>query len=403
MRQGVKSQLIRVALLAFTAMLIGACTSSVDGAPVKSQGTAPPQGSIDIDKLDGGPYPTEPRPELGVTGNPQMGVAVEAQRMANYVIGPWEVDSELTAAFGFGAIALPNAETLTLIGPSELAAVAGGHGMINGFASARTIENKKMLLNAVLRFGDEAAATAAAGDLGRTALQQQGVDGPAQPVPIPNYPDAQANQYTTIDRTAGKWTAVRSFTAHGPYVLMQLAQATEGLDHAVALVDKAIEMQGPAIDDFRATDPSEFADISLDPTGLMARTLPVPDKEATPIQNAVYEPRGALHFQSDPVRSSKLFDDTATDLVAMGKTNVYQAGDAEGATGVVDEFFAELEPTSQPANPVTNMPDSRCRQLEDKAFYCLATADRYAIETSGETLLDTQQQIAAQYIMLMSG
>ena len=68
-----------------------------------------------------------------------------------------------------------------------------------------------------------------------------------------------------------------------------------------------------------------------------------------------------------------------------------------------DDLFAELEPTSQPANPVTNMPDSRCRQLEDKAFYCLATADRYAIETSGETLLDTQQQVAAQYVMLMSG
>lgn len=384
-------------------MLIGACTTTVDGAPVKSQGGAPPQGSIDIDKLDVGPYPTEPRPELGVTGNPQLGVAVEAQRMANNVIGPWEVDSELTAAFGFGAIALPNAETLTLIGPSELAAVAGGHGMINGFASARTLEGKKMLLNAVLRFGDDAAATAAATDLGKTALQQQGVDGPAQTVPIPNHPDAQANQYATIDRTAGKWTAVRSFTAHGPYVLMQLAQAAEGLDHALALVDEAIELQGPVIDSFRATDPSEFADISLDPTGLMARTLPVPDEEATPVQNAVYEPRGALHFQSDPVRSSKLFDDTATDLVAMGKTNVYQTGDAEGAKGVVDEFFAELEPTSQQANPVKNMPDSRCRQLEDNAFYCLATADRYAIETSGQSLLDTQQQVAAQYVMLMSG
>ena len=115
MRQGVK-RLIQVALLVFTAMLIGAYVEH-RRAPVKSQGTAPPQGSIDIDKLDVGPYPTEPRPPLGVTGNPRMGVAVEAQRMANNVVGPWEVDSELTAAFGFGAMVLPNAETLTLIGP----------------------------------------------------------------------------------------------------------------------------------------------------------------------------------------------------------------------------------------------------------------------------------------------
>ena len=403
MRQGTKSRLIQVAVLVFTAMLIGACTSNTGGSPVKAQESAPPQGSIDIDKLDVGPYPTEPRSPLGVTGNPQLGVAVEGQRLANNVVGPWEVDSELTAGFGFGAIVLPNAETLTLIGPSELAAVAGGHGMIYGFASARTLENKKMLLNAVLRFPDDGAATAAATDLGKTALQQQGLDGPAQSVPIPNHPDAQANHYTTVDRIAGKWTAVRSFTAHGPYVLMQLAQATEGLDPALALVDKTIEMQGPVIDSFRATDPSEFADISLDPTGLLARTLPMPDKEASPTQNATYEPRGALHFQSDPVRSSKLFDDTGMDLVAMAKTNVYQTADAEGAAKIVDEFFAEVAPTAQPANPVKNMPDSRCLALEDKAFYCLATADKYAIETSGPNLLDTQQQVAAQYVMLMSG
>jgi hypothetical protein len=391
-----------MALLLFTVMLIGACTSNVGGTPVKAEGGGLLQGSIDVDKLDVGPYPTEPSSPLGVTGDPRLGVVVEAQRMANNVVGPWEVDPALTASFGFGAMVLPNAQALTLIGPGELATVAGGHGLINGFASARVAENKKMLLNAVLRFGDEGSATAAAADLGKTALAQRGVDGPAQTVPIPNHPDAQANQYATIDRMAGKWTAVRSFTAHGSYVLMQLAQATEGLDPALALVAKAIELQVPVIDDFRATDPSEFADISLDPTGLLARTLPVPENEATPTQNATYEQRGALHFQSDPVRSAKLFTDTGTDLVAMAKTNVYQTKDGGGAAGIVDEFFAELEPTSQPANPVKNMPGSRCLQLEDTGFYCLATADRYAIETSGPNLLDTQQQVAAQYVMLMS-
>jgi hypothetical protein len=222
-------------------------------------------------------------------------------------------------------------------------------------------------------------------------------------VPIPNHPDAQANQYSIIDRTTGRRAAVRSFTPHGQYVLMQLAQAADGLDAATALVSKAIDQQVPVIDDFRATDISEFADISIDPNGLLARTLPVPEEEASPVNNATYEQRGALHFQSDPTRSAKLFSDTGTDLVAMAKTNVYQTKDATGAKGIVDGFYAELEGTSQPANPVKNMPESRCLQLEDGAFYCLAPADQYAIETSGPNLLDTQQQVAAQYVMLMSG
>lgn len=403
MRHGVSPQIIKVAFLIFAVTLLAACTSSVDGSPVKAENAAPPQGSIDVDKLDVGPYPTKPSAPLGVAGDPRRGVVIEAQRMANNVVGPWEVDSALTASFGFGALVLDSAKTMTLIGPGELAAVAGGHNFINGFASARVAENKKMLLNAVLRFPDEASASAAAADLGTTALKQQGADGPAQRVPIPNYPDAQANQYTTIDRGSGKWNTVRSFTAHGSYVLMQLGQSTEGLDPALTLVSKAIELQGPVIDGFRATDPSEFADISIDPTGLLERTLPMPQEDATPTQNATYEPRGALHFQSDPVRSAKLFVDTKTDLVAMAKTNVYQTDDAKGATGIVDGFYAEVEPTAKPANPVKNMPDSRCLQFEDGGFYCLGTADRYAIETSGPNLLDTQQQVAAQYVMLMTG
>jgi hypothetical protein len=169
------------------------------------------------------------------------------------------------------------------------------------------------------------------------------------------------------------------------------------------LVAKAIDLQGPAIDQFRATDVSEFADISLDPDGLLARTLPVPEKDATTVQNTTYEQRGALQFQNDPSRSAPLFSETGTDLVAMAKTNVYQTKDSESAARIVDGFYAELQPTSQPAKPVNNLPDSRCLQLEDRSFYCLGAADRYAIETTSGNLLDAQQQVAAQYAMLFSG
>ena len=41
-------------------------------------------------------------------------------------------------------------------------------------------------------------------------------------------------------------------------------------------------------------------------------------------------------------------------------------------------------------------------QLKDNSFYCLATADEYAIEAAGPTLLTAQQLAAAQYVMLLS-
>ena len=393
---------MRLAYIAFVsvAVLSAACSTTVDGSAVKESGAAPGP-TVDVSKLDVGPYPTQPGQPMGVTGDPLRGVLVEAQRMANNVVGPWEVDSTLTGWFGFGATVLQSADALAQIGPEPFAAAASQHGFINGFASARTAEGQKILLNAVLRFADPGAAAAAAADFGDIAAKTgEGV----QRAQIPGHPDAQAASYTQTEGSSGKrWSAVRAFTAHGQYVFMQLAQAVDGMDPAVGLVAKTIDLQGPTIDKFRATDPSEFADISLDPTGLLARTIPVPENEATTIQNTTYEQRGALHFQNDPARSATLFSETETDLVAMAKTNVYQTKDSESAARIVDGFYAELQPTSQPAKPVNNLPDSRCLQLEDQGFYCLGAADRYAIETTSKNLLDAQQQVAAQYAMLLSG
>jgi hypothetical protein len=391
-------RLAYIALIS-VALLSAACSTEVDGSAVKASGTAKGP-TVDISKLDVGPYPTEPSQPLGVTGDPLRGVLVEAQRMANNVVGPWEVDSTLTGWFAFGATVLQSADALASIGPQPFAEAAGQHDFINGFASARTAEGQKILVNAVLRFADQDAAAAAAKDFGDIAAKTgEGV----QRAKIPGHPDAQAASYTENAGATGKrWGAVRAFTAHGPYVFMQLAQAVDGIDPALGMVAKTIDLQGPTIDKFRATDPGEFADISLDPTGLLARTLPVPDKEATPIQNTTYEQRGALQFQSDPSRSATLFTETGTDLVAMAKTNVYQTKDPESAARIVDGFYAELQPTSQQAKPVTNLPDSRCLQLKDKSFYCLGTADRFAIETTGDNLLDAQQQVAAQYAMLLT-
>ncbi|OBG12527.1 hypothetical protein A5765_14310 [Mycolicibacterium celeriflavum] len=389
-----------LALISVVALLATACTSTVEGVAVKVTG-GPSGPALDFDRLDSGRFPTTPRQPLGVAGDPMLGAVLEGQRLADYVVGPWEVDSALKEGFGFGAVVLPRAESLALIGPMELAGAAARHDFVTGFATVRTEKKRRVLLNAVLRFADDDAAAAAATDLGEAAAQQQGADGPAT-LEIPGHPEARATSYTASDRTIGSFGAVRSFTAHGPYVFMQQAQATAGIDAAARLVAKSIELQAPVIDEFRATDLSELADISIDPTGLLARTIPLDGRDLTFTKNTTYERRGALHFQSDPVRSAKLFSDTGVDLVAMAGATVYRAEDADGAEGVVEEFFAEVSPTAAPANPVRNMPGSRCLRMTDESFYCLATADRYAIETSAPTLLATQQMTAAQYIMLMS-
>ena len=87
---------MRLAYIALVsvALLSAACSTTVDGSAVKESGAAPGP-TVDVSKLDVGPYPTQPSQPLGVTGDPLRGVLVEAQRMANNVVGPWEVDSDL--------------------------------------------------------------------------------------------------------------------------------------------------------------------------------------------------------------------------------------------------------------------------------------------------------------------
>jgi hypothetical protein len=251
----------------------------------------------------------------------------------------------------------------------------------------------------VLRFADPAAATAAANDLNDAAakLPIQGTIPSA--AAIPGHLGAIASTYPfTPHGTNRTFATIRSFAAYGPYVLMQFVQSVDGFDPAAAMVAKALDLQGVAIDQFNAAPPAALAAILLDPTGLLARTIPATD--ASTAKNAVYGTRGAMHFQGNPLASATLFKDNGVTEVAMAKTNVYQAKDEPAAVAVTKSFGQEIsDEGTKVADPVPGLPDSRCQAFA-KGFYCVAPAGRYAIEARGDQLLDAQQLVAAQYVML---
>jgi hypothetical protein len=354
---------------------------------------------VSREHLDVGSYPTAPRPPLGAAGNASSGAVADAQDMADFVVGPWEVDQSLITPYlnSYYVLNAPNA--LQQLGPELIAAAAGRHGFVNGFASARQATGTGAMINAVLRFPDPAAAAAAIPDMNEAAakLPIQGTLPAA--AAIPGHPDAVASTYSFTPQGSNRtFATIRSFAPHGPYVLMQFVQSIDGVDAAVALVGKAVDLQGPAIDPFKAATPDALATVSLDPSGLLARTISATDTSTA--KNAVYGARGAMHFQGDPIASATLFKDNGVTEVAMAKTNVYQAEDASAAVTITKSFGEEISAEgTKPADPVPALPDSRC-QAFPKGFYCVAPAGRYAIEARGDQLLDAQQQVSAQYVML---
>jgi len=385
------------ALLVAALSVVSACATVVPGTPVSVRGQI-----VDPAALDAGNYPTTPHAPFGTAGTVSAGAIIEAQRLANYVVGPWEIDLALKNRVPMGAVVIDRPDALELVGPAELADVSAAYRFINGFVSVRQADVGKNLLNAVLRFADAASASAAVSELGRRTLS--GPNGNAvQRISIPDHPDTLATTYTFNDaQTNRRWSAVRAFTSHGPYVLTQLAQSVDGQQVGATLVANTLMLQGVVIDQFSATEPADFADITVDPTGLLARTIPMPAQEATLTQNARFGKRGALHFQNDPIRSGALFDRVVMDLQARAKTNVYRSADHDAAVLIVEEFNSQAQSAGGDAvDGVEFMPDSRCVQADD-GFYCVAPAGRFAIEAHSKSLVDAHQQVAAQYRLLLT-
>lgn len=395
-------QIMRIGAALVGALVIAACGSATtDQATPTTQPAPPTTPIVSPDALDVGRYPTTPRPALGVAGNAPAGIAAEAQHLADFVVGAWDVDPDMVSPYLSSTYLVTAPTALEQLGPATIATAAERQRMVNGFVSARQIPGRSILVNGVLRFPDPATATAAAAEMSQAGTQQQIQGATPTVTTIPGHPDAVAATYPfTPHGTDRAWAAIRSFTPHGSYVLMQVAQSIDGLEPAAAMVAKTIDLQGPLVDEFTPTPIDRIADVPLDPTGMLVRTIPAEVGTAPATKNAAYSARGAVHFQSNPVGSATLFKDAGVTVVAMGETNVYEAKDGPSAALVANSFGKEVDVDGvSPADPVPALPASRCLQFP-QGFYCVASADRYAIEVHADQLQDAHQQVAAQYVML---
>ncbi len=193
-----------------------------------------------------------------------------------------------------------------------------------------------------------------------------------------------------------------AFSVHGPFVLIQLAASTDGLDSAASLIAKTLDLQAPLIDRFSPTHPDSLKSLPVDPTGLLARTVPVSADDYSPQQRAVYEVRGVLHFQSDPERSTTVFRDAGVIHVAIAETRVYETRDVRGAKAIAEAFYGDARLYGTPAPPAEDVPNSRCVSFtggNSGSNYCVATVDQYAFEAEGAPG-NAQQKLTAQYALL---
>jgi hypothetical protein len=402
-------------MTAAVTVLAGCGGAPVQGKPVP-EGATTAAAQVDVSKLNTGSYPIAPTAPLGVAGSPDTGRRLEAQLMAPYVLGPWQVDASLTEGSAPAAVVVLSKDDFAFNLRARVSAGAFGQPFVVGFVADRHNADQSApmsLRNGVLRFADDRAAGDAVAAMTSSTMTLP-LDASVRPaltespsaIPVPGHPGSSGLLLKYTEDATPK-QEVTALTAHGPYVVFQVVQHPKGPDAAAALAAHALDLQLPLLDGFQPSNPTFFPQLPLDPTGLVARTLPTPLGEESPLSGSAYPPAGALHAEANPVVVGPQLSTAGVDEVSIGASTLYRTKDAATATALAKDFgdAAAKQPSAQAAAGVPGLPDSRCLLVADAnglvpKYLCLATFDRYAFKTSARDFTRAQQQLAAQYRML---
>ena len=397
-------------------VLLSGC--SVDGNAVSDSDPAA-NAVIDVKSLDTGKYPTEPRKPFGEATGDQV-VTYDAQRMAQYIVAPFEIDADLTD-MGLPMQVLYSTTNVRAVVGDDVANVKANDAILYGFVvSASTPDEtiragtKRELNNFVTRYITAADATAAANQMADAYLKRPKsttvrVDG------------MSGSRVISFPGNADGTTAMVAITAHNTYVLYTYYQTTDAQkDKLEPAIKKAVELQSALIDQFPATPTKAEREASnqpkkvlmMDQNHILIYALPYTDQEIKDAKvktpnpgnvRAVYGPRSMSFFSSDPATDFRLLNEVGSTANAMDRATVYRAKTPEGAKKIMDTFENSNRARGMKTVPAPpNLPAARCLSEVTQnitGYWCEVSYGRYVAELVGTDPKDVYQQTSAQYVI----
>jgi hypothetical protein len=438
----VASRVGRAALAAVCAAALTGCTVTVAGGAVKARGD---RDAAIVALMDTGTYPTTVGQLPGNAGADRSEQArAEVERMAPFVTGPWQVDTALVNQDFLASAKMVEPYNVAAAlsypmggddnWPNPIGRAAAAHGFIAGLSTGRTGSNGARLQNAVLLFPDPKAAADAGAEMAAVTppiqfrpvsvlpeptSSPQNLDSAWQPGACAEFSSSSVHPDIVASADLGDRVVLRSFTAHGSYLLYQFVIGRRV--EVCGTVMQTLSLQNASLDRFVPTDPAKMADLPLDPSGfLWARTLWESASTRTPWSAGVWPPDAWLRFtDDDPVKTAALFNAAGVRWVSQRLTTVYEARDAAGAARLTDQFVADTRalPGVHPVGAsVPGFPAAQCfsrtnwKRFKSAImvanqhvwwhFKCVARAGRYAFTAFADQEQDVNQQISAQYRIL---
>ncbi|WP_039796160.1 DUF7373 family lipoprotein [Nocardia araoensis] len=386
--------------------LVLACAVALGGGACGDEaGTEKATRPVDLAQLDVGNYATTPR-AYGTAKNPEQARMIEAERLANFVPMPSDIDPAFVSANPSIAKVFiePKGSLGRIMDVSRFAEAAPD--FVAGFLSSAgsAPDNRGTdLVNAVLIFPDEQKAAAAAAALERVDFEANNRNTPVQ---IPKYPAAHAH-WQPQDQSIGSWFATGKFVVYTwVYDYVKVFLEKVDLPELLTLVEKSLDTVVPAIGRFTPTPVDQLMTVPVDMDGMLNRALPRPREDSWIDPPGAYTGHGALHFTTDSAEDRKIIEAAGVDRYATDGTDLFRTRDA-AAAAQLREQRGGLTKKFRGAESPKGLPAAHCKEyIGTKTvvvrFYCSVSYDRYAAFAWSHQLLDAQQRISAQYALLVN-
>lgn len=379
MRRGAK--IVATVLLGMTA--ITGC--AVDGHATR--------GPVDLDTGEFGSQQSSALSEA--TGGIQW-AKLRGIRFADHLVFPRDVDG------GLVEIKLP---LQPLAAPNNIAAVLGGNAadlpVVNRFEYGYTVtagekgEGALGFSHAVMVFDSPEAAEAAADDFAKAVMADDEYTTDVRSRPIAGVPDGTRTvQFKTV---IGE-TAI-GFTPIGSMLMYSWGQAKD-FARAETIVKTALVKQKSLLEPM----PTISDDRNADPTGLIRGTV-AGENGGDPLERSVYGPRGAALQSNDQPAAYAAMSKAGVTAAAQDGTHAYRTAGKDQTKGLADfllKYAGGYSDAKAAASP-RDLPSARCWSYVldyDARHGCVVEVDRYVGESTGKTLKEAQQKIAAQSVFL---
>lgn len=406
-----RNMLIPAALVA--GVLLAGCSTETDGTFFAASSSASPVPSADPALLDTGDFPTEPAAPYGLATTENI-LDVEGQRLAEFMVLPFEVDPGLTRVKMPTQVIRSYKNLTGVLGQGAVDAPAN-RDMLYGYVTtastptATSKDEEKALVQMVLRYTNAAQATAGAQQMHDALVNEPDPALKDTPVKVDGLPDTLASIGTTVDDEA----TINAFTARGDYVIDTWASAPAAdKTWTTTAVTTALDLQEPLVDKFPATPTKEqnggkSAMPRMDQNQVLIYAIPEEDPDAQGGSDmAVYGPRGMALRSTNPPLTYKVLTDAGADHNASYKTTVYRAATPDDAQNIVDSFAADLINSDgfTPAPAPPGLPNATCTTKDTEngtQDYCMVANGRYVGEASAlDNKTEVDQLISAQYLIL---